>query len=72
MPFLDGTGPGRMGSTTGRGFGYCTGYSRTGFINRGFVNPAPAQRLSNSGWVGRGRQWSRGRGRRLSTPYKFW
>ena len=57
MPFGDGTGPRGMGSMTGRGLGYCTGFGRPGFasttlrrdwfgFNRGF-----------------GRSLGRGRGR---------
>ena len=38
MPFGDGSGPGGMGSRTGRGFGYCTGYPHPGFtMGRGFM-----------------------------------
>ena len=40
MPRGDGTGPGGMGPMTGRGAGYCAGYSVPGFMNpmggRGF------------------------------------
>ncbi|MHB1153134.1 MAG: DUF5320 domain-containing protein [Eubacteriales bacterium] len=39
MPRLDGTGPNGLGSMTGRGAGFCTGFinPRTGYRNR-FVN----------------------------------
>lgn len=33
MPRGDGTGPMGMGSMTGRGAGYCTGYSSPGFAS---------------------------------------
>ena len=36
MPGGDGTGPGGMGPMTGRGAGYCAGYSVPGFTNRGY------------------------------------
>lgn len=61
MPFGDGTGPMGMGPMTGRGAGYCAGYSVPGNMNpvggRGF----------GGGWGrgfgrGRGGGWGRGRG----------
>jgi len=33
MPRGDGTGPGGMGPMTGRGAGYCAGYSVPGYMN---------------------------------------
>jgi len=33
MPFGDGTGPRGMGPMTGRGAGYCAGFSQPGFTN---------------------------------------
>lgn len=48
MPGGNGTGPMGTGPMTGRGMGYCAGYSRPGFVNPGF---------------GRGTGWGRGRGR---------
>jgi hypothetical protein len=33
MPRGDGTGPNGLGSGTGRGAGYCAGYSMPGFVN---------------------------------------
>jgi len=36
MPGGDGTGPMGMGSMTGRGMGYCAGYSVPGSANYGF------------------------------------
>lgn len=35
MPNRNGTGPAGMGSMTGRGMGYCSGYDTPGFANRG-------------------------------------
>jgi hypothetical protein len=55
MPFGDGTGPRGMGPMTGRGAGYCAGFSRPGF-----TNPIPGR-----GWFGLGR----GRGRAYGLPY---
>ena len=34
MPRGDGTGPAGMGSMTGRGAGFCAGYSVPGYLNR--------------------------------------
>ena len=47
MPGGDGTGPGGMGSMTGRAAGYCAGYPVPGFTNSTF---------------GRGYGFGRGRG----------
>lgn len=55
MPFGDGTGPQGMGPMTGRGAGYCAGFSRPGF-----ANPIPGR-----GWPGFGR----GQGRAYGFPY---
>lgn len=35
MPRGDRTGPGGMGSRTGRGMGFCSGYDRPGYMNSG-------------------------------------
>src|SRR5690554_2441714 len=48
MPFGDGTGPMGYGPMTGRGAGYCAGYSVPGYMNP---------------WGGRGVGWGRGGGR---------
>ena len=48
MPRGDGTGPGGLGSMTGRGLGYCAGYSTPGYT-KGFG-------------MGLGRGFGRGRG----------
>jgi hypothetical protein len=45
MPFGDGTGPRGMGSMTGRGAGYCSG-----FATPGFANPIPGRRWFGFGW----------------------
>ncbi len=47
MPRGDGTGPRGLGSMTGRGLGYCAGYSTPGYMT--------------GGW-GMGMGWGRGRG----------
>ena len=44
MPFGDGTGPRGMGPMTGRGAGYCSGFS-----GPGFANPVPRRGLG-LGW----------------------
>ena len=36
MPRGDGTGPAGQGPRTGRGRGYCAGFSAPGFMNSGF------------------------------------
>jgi len=48
MPAGDGTGPMGMGSITGRGMGYCTGYDAPGWSN-----PRPG-RYYGRGYYGRG------------------
>jgi hypothetical protein len=54
MPFGDGTGPQGYGPMTGRGAGYCAGYSVPGYMNP----------IMGRGFGGRGRGWfGRGRGR---------
>ena len=59
MPLGDRTGPAGMGPMTGRGAGYCAGYSVPGYMNPGF------------GWGGGfGRGWGRGFGwRRAGYAY---
>ena len=54
MPGGDGTGPGGMGPMTGRGAGYCAGYSVPGYINTYGGRYAGAGRASGGGF-GRGR-----------------
>jgi len=36
MPRVDGTGPSGQGPLTGRGMGYCAGFTTPGFMNPGF------------------------------------
>ena len=55
MPGGDGTGPGGMGPMTGRGAGYCAGYSVPGYMN-----PIPGRGFGfgmGRGWGGGGRGW---------------
>lgn len=52
MPGGDRTGPLGYGPMTGRGAGYCAGYSVPGYMN-----PIPGR-----GWYGFGRGYGRGRG----------
>jgi hypothetical protein len=59
MPLGDRTGPAGMGPMTGRGAGYCAGYSVPGYMNPGF---------GRGGGFGRG--WGRGFGwRRAGYAY---
>lgn len=44
MPWGDGTGPNGEGPRTGRGFGYCNGYGRPGYMTPG----------GGGRWFGRG------------------
>ncbi|MBN1794008.1 MAG: DUF5320 domain-containing protein [Candidatus Omnitrophica bacterium] len=53
MPGGDRTGPMGMGPMTGRGAGYCAGYSMPGYMNP----------VSGRGAFGFGRGWGRGFGR---------
>ncbi|MBD3426857.1 MAG: hypothetical protein GF409_06460 [Candidatus Omnitrophica bacterium] len=63
MPGGDRTGPRGLGPMTGRGAGYCAGYSTPGY-----VNPVPG-----SGYSGRGRGWSAyGRGRGGGRGWRNW
>ena len=57
MPGGDRTGPGGMGPMTGRGAGYCAGYSTPGFMN-----PIPGR--------GFGLGWGRGFGRGLGLGFR--
>jgi len=66
MPFGDRTGPRGMGPMTGRGAGYCAGFSRPGF-----ANPIPGRQWFGFGWRGRGRGRGRGFGWRWYTPYRY-
>lgn len=54
MPWGDRTGPWGLGPRTGRGLGYCSGYSVPGNANPG--------NFGGGRWGGMGRGWGRGRG----------
>ena len=56
MPRGDGTGPAGMGPMTGRGAGYCAGYSVPGYMN-----PGPRGGAGGRGGRGAGRGGGRGR-----------
>ncbi len=53
MPFGDRTGPNGLGPMTGRGAGYCAGYSASGYANP----------VGGRGFYGRGAGFGRGGGR---------
>ena len=73
MPRGDRTGPMGAGPMTGRGAGYCAGYSVPGYMN-----PVPSRGWGfgyGAGW-GRGRGWGRGFGRGFGwrwavSPYSY-
>lgn len=52
MPAGDGTGPDGKGSRTGRGLGYCAGYSAPGFTK----SPGRGLNRGLGRWFGRGRR----------------
>jgi len=54
MPRGDGTGPGGMGPMTGRGAGYCAGYSVPGYMNP-YGGRYPGGGRAFGGGFGRGR-----------------
>ena len=61
MPFGDGTGPGGMGPRTGRGFGFCSGYTHPGnAVGRGFGR---GRFLTSGRGYGRGMGYGPGFGR---------
>ena len=65
MPGGDGTGPAGMGPRTGRGAGFCAGYSAPGYVNAG----------GGRGFWGWGRGRGGGWGRRnwfYATGLPFW
>jgi len=63
MPFGDRTGPQGLGPRTGRGAGYCSGFS-----GPGSMNPVPGRGYFG---FGRGRgSWGLGRGRGLRNCYR--
>ena len=67
MPFGDGTGPMGQGPMTGRGAGYCTGFSRPVFNA-----PRTMGRWFNIGWPRWGRRSGRGRGFGRYAGYRSW
>ncbi len=66
MPRGDGTGPAGMGPMTGRGAGYCAGYSVPGFTNPVGGRYIGTEGGAFSGGGGRGARSGRGRG------YRHW
>jgi len=56
MPRGDGTGPNGQGPLTGRGMGYCAGYSTPGFMSQGFGGGMAFRRGFGRG-KGRGFRW---------------
>jgi len=63
MPRGDGTGPAGLGPMTGRGLGYCAGYSRPGY-----ATPRFGWRRGWGRGFGRGLGWRRGWGRGWGHP----
>lgn len=55
MPAGDGTGPMGLGQMTGRGGGYCAGFSEPGYLN-----PIPGRGWRMGRGRGRGRGWGYG------------
>lgn len=49
MPGGDRTGPAGLGSRTGRGMGYCSGFDAPGYFNAGFGRPFGAGRGGGQG-----------------------
>ncbi len=66
MPGGDRTGPMGMGSRTGRGAGYCSGYNMPGF-----ANPMPAGGFRFHRGMGRGFGRGRGWGMRRNGSYPY-
>ena len=62
MPRGDGTGPWGQGSKTGRGLGYCSGYSAPGYTKGPGMGLARGFGRGRGTTVGRGLAWRRGRG----------
>ncbi|MCE5199596.1 MAG: DUF5320 domain-containing protein [Armatimonadota bacterium] len=62
MPRGDGTGPQGLGSMTGRGLGYCAGYSVPGFANPISRGLGRGMAWGRGGGGGRGLAFRRGRG----------
>ena len=64
MPRGDGTGPAGQGPMTGRGLGYCAGYSTPGYTK----GPGLGRGWGRGFGYGRGLGWGRGGGR----GWGFW
>ena len=62
MPRGDGTGPGGQGSRTGRGLGYCSGYSTPGYAKGPGMGLARGFGRGRGTGFGRGLAWRRGGG----------
>ena len=62
MPRGDGTGPWGQGSRTGRGLGYCSGYSTPGYTKGPGMGLARGFGGGRGTTFGRGLAWRRGRG----------
>jgi hypothetical protein len=68
MPRGDGTGPTGMGPMTGRGLGYCAGYSVPGFANPVGYGYGRGMAWGRGGGGGRGLAFRRGRAG-FAVPY---
>lgn len=68
MPRGDRTGPDGMGSRTGRGLGYCSGYDSPGYTKCGFAGSGRGMGFGRG--FGRGLGFGRGFGRRSRAPYE--
>ncbi|MGV9206007.1 MAG: DUF5320 domain-containing protein [Promethearchaeia archaeon] len=66
MPGGDGTGPNGFGPMTGRGLGYCAGYSTPGYTKGPGLGLGRGFRGGRGRGFGRGMAW--GRGRRYVAP----
>lgn len=66
MPGGDGTGPNGFGPMTGRGLGYCAGYSTPGYTK------GPGLGLGRGFGGGRGRGFGRGMGRGRGRRFSGW
>ena len=66
MPGGNGTGPAGMGPMTGRGAGYCAGYSTPGYTNP-IAGGGFGRGMGRGGGFGRG--MGRGFGFRAAAPY---
>ena len=62
MPRGNGTGPWGQGSKTGRGLGYCTGYSTPGYAKGPGMGLARGFGRGRGATYGRGLAWQRGGG----------